>query len=70
MGTLEDQSFLRFFRAAESRFMPWEAHMPAPHGFGMNVRFGSLADIDEGFRDVRFTPESRHSAGGLKEKRT
>jgi hypothetical protein len=33
--SLENQSFLRFFRAAESRFMPWEAHMPAPHGFGM-----------------------------------
>jgi len=25
--------------------MPWEAHMPAPHRFGMNVRFGSLADM-------------------------
>jgi len=39
--SLENQSFLRFFHAAESRFMPWEAHMPAPRGFGMNVRFGS-----------------------------
>jgi len=43
--SLENQSFLRFFRAAESRFMPWEAHMLAPHGFDMNVRCGSLADI-------------------------
>jgi len=43
--SLENQSFLRFFHAAESRFMPWEAHMPAPHRFGMNVRFGSLADM-------------------------
>jgi len=25
--------------------MPWEAHMLAPHGFDMNVRCGSLADI-------------------------
>ena len=27
-----------------------------------NVRFGSLADIGEGFRDVRFTPKSGHSS--------
>ena len=26
------------------------------------VRFGSLADIGEGFRDVRFTPKSGHSS--------
>jgi hypothetical protein len=27
---------------------------------GAEVRFGSLADIDQPTRDVRFTPESRH----------
>src|SRR5512141_885499 len=27
----------------------------------MNVRFGSLADISERIRDVRFTPESGHA---------
>ena len=28
--------------------------------FGLsNVRYGSLADIGEGFRDVRFTPQKR-----------
>ena len=26
---------------------------------GNNVRYGSLADIGEGFRDVRFTPQKR-----------
>jgi hypothetical protein len=54
--SLENQSFLRFFRAAESRFMPWEAHMPAPHGFDMNVRCGSEADIGEDVSGARFTP--------------
>jgi two-component system, response regulator PdtaR len=29
----------------------------------LNVRFGSLADIEKRIRDVRFTPESRHVAG-------
>jgi hypothetical protein len=29
------------------------------HGWN-EVRFGSEADIPEGLRDVRFTPESRH----------
>ena len=29
----------------------------------LNVRFGSLAEIRERIRAVRFTPESRHSAG-------
>ena len=30
-----------------------------------NVRFGSLADIPRGQRDVRFTPNSGHSLLGL-----
>jgi hypothetical protein len=32
-----------------------------------DVRFGSLADIRERIRDVRFTPKSAHAASPLKE---
>ena len=47
--------------------MKSETHCPemvreilAPNA-AANVRFGSLADISEQIRDVRFTPESGHA---------
>jgi hypothetical protein len=36
-------------------------------GANANVRFGSLADIDEGYQDVRFVPGSGHAASLLEE---
>jgi len=42
------------FRGQFAEQQPWAAH----------VRFGSKADILEGLRDVRFTPESGHGLAG------
>ena len=45
---------------------PTMARPPKPTSPGfLNVRFGSLADISEGFRDVRFTPKSGHAQRGI-----
>ncbi|MGB9021098.1 MAG: hypothetical protein WCC77_26190, partial [Pseudolabrys sp.] len=39
-----------------------ETHFALQHKTPDNVRFGSKADMCSALGDVRFTPESRHSA--------